>query len=82
MVGVREQADEAQVRDFLSTHFEIISIDTAVAETAVTLRRTHRLRLPDAIIWATSQVHKAILVTRNTKDFQPDDVNIRLPYSI
>ncbi|MGI0016746.1 MAG: PIN domain-containing protein, partial [Nitrososphaera sp.] len=66
----------------LSTHFEITPVDVAVAEQAVQLRRAHRLRLPDAIIWATAQVHEAVLVSRNTKDFNPDWDGIRVPYTI
>lgn len=80
MVGAQE--DDAQVRDFLSSRFEIISLDLAVAERAVQLRRTHRIRLPDAIIWATAQVNEAVLVSRNTKDFDPVWEGIRVPYSI
>jgi len=80
LVGATE--DEAQVRDFLSSHFGIVSLDLAVAERAVHLRRTHRIRLPDAIIWATAQVNDAILVTRNTKDFDAEWADIRVPYSV
>jgi predicted nucleic acid-binding protein len=81
-VLVGEKGDDSQLRDFLETHFEIIPLDLAVAETAIQLRRTHHIRLPDAIIWATAQVHKAELVTRNTKDFKPEWDGIRVPYNI
>ena len=80
LVGAKE--DDTQVRDFLSTHFEIIPLDLAVAEKAVRLRRSHRIRLPDAIIWATAQVNGAILVSRNTKDFDPSWEGIRVPYTV
>jgi predicted nucleic acid-binding protein len=53
-----------------------------VAESAVELRRKHHIRLPDAIIWATAQVNDAVLVTRNTKDFDPKLANIRVPYQV
>ncbi len=69
-----------QLRDFLETHFEIISLDLAVAETAVRLRRGHHMRLPDAVIWATAQTNNPVLVSRNTKDFNPDWDGIRVPY--
>ena len=39
-------------------------------------------QLMDAIIWATVRVNDAILVTRNTKDFNPDWDEIHLPYTI
>jgi len=54
----------------------------AVAETAIQLRREYRLRLPDAIIWATARVNDAVLITRNTKDFKPEWDGIRSPYSL
>jgi predicted nucleic acid-binding protein len=80
MVGVRE--DEAQVRNLLETRFELIPLDVAVAEKSVDLRRSYRLRLPDAIIWATAQVHAAVLVTRNTRDFDATWNGIRVPYQL
>ena len=51
-----------------------------VTEQAVALRREHRIRLPDAIIWATARASGALLVTRNTKDFPANDPGIRVPY--
>ena len=54
----------------------------AAAERAVQLRRAYCLGLPDAIIWATAQVHDAVLVTRNTRDFHVDWEGIRAPYQL
>ena len=81
-VLVGAQDDDVRLRDFLETHFEIIPLDLAVAETAVQLRRAHRIRLPDAIIWATAQTRQAVLVSRNTKDFNPEWDGIRVPYVV
>lgn len=80
LVGAQE--DDAQLRDFLETQFEIIPLDLAVAERAIQLRRSHHMRLPDAIIWATAQVQDAILITRNSKDFHTDWEDIRIPYQL
>ena len=81
-VLVGAQDDDVQLRDFLETHFEIIPLDLAVAETAVRLWRAHHMRLPDAIIWATAQTNNAVLVSRNDKDFNPDWDGIRVPFKI
>jgi predicted nucleic acid-binding protein len=81
-VLVGEKGNDSQLRDFLETHFDVIPLDLAVAEFAIQLRRTHHIRLPDAIIWATARVHKAELITRNTKDFKPEWDGIRVPYNI
>lgn len=80
MAGVREHEDA--VRDFLASQFVVVPLDDAIAELAVQLRRTHRLRLPDAIIWATAKAHEAVLVTRNTKDFSAHQEGIRVPYRL
>ena len=72
---------EARERAFLRT-FTIVPVETDVAEEAARLRRTHRIKLPDAIIWATARVEGRLLVTRNTKDFPPGDPGIRHPYVV
>ena len=46
------------------------------------LRKKHKIKLPDAIVWATAQVNQCILVTRNTKDFPHHAPGIRVPYRI
>jgi predicted nucleic acid-binding protein len=80
LVGAAD--NDTQTRDFLQTRFEIIPLDLAVAERAVALRRGRRIRLPDAIIWATALIHDAVLVTRNTRDFHADAEGVRVPYTI
>lgn len=81
-VLVGAQGDDTELRDFLESSFEIIPLDLAVAESAVQIRRAQRIRLPDAIIWATARLNDALLVTRNTKDFPPNQPGIRLPYTL
>ena len=80
LVGAKD--DDAQVRDFLEAHFEIIPLDLEVAEKAIQLRRTHHVRLPDAIIWATAQTNSALFVSRNTKDFRAEWDGVRVPYEV
>lgn len=81
-VLIGAQGDDAELRDFLETQFEIVPLDMTVAENAVSLRREHHIRLPDAIIWGTAKAHGAVLVTRNTKDFKPEWEGIHVPYSL
>jgi len=35
-----------------------------------------------AIIWATAQVHGLLLITRNVRDFPPDEPGVRMPYGV
>jgi predicted nucleic acid-binding protein len=72
---------EHDTRAFLDS-FSLIDIDRAVAERAVAIRRAFRLRLPDAIVWASAQSHGMLLVTRDTKGFPADDPGVRMPYSV
>ena len=72
---------EALTRNFLNS-FDVVSVDEQIAERAVGLRRSHHIKLPDAIIWATAQVHAMLLVTRNTRDFPDDDPGVRAPYRL
>ncbi|WP_343067636.1 hypothetical protein [Litorivivens lipolytica] len=53
-----------------------------MAERAVVLRRQHRIRLPDATILASALCFRALLVTRNSKDFIEADPTIRGPYML
>jgi hypothetical protein len=78
MVGAKGDL-QAPTRAFLNA-FRRIPIDDDVAERAVDLRRQHKMKLPDAIIWASAQEHAMLLVTRNTRDYPADDPGIRIPY--
>lgn len=69
-VLVGAQNDDMPVRNFLETQFEIIPLDLAVAERAIKLRRANHIRLPDAIIWATAQIHQAVWSRATPKIFR------------
>src|SRR5579872_7352950 len=61
MVGAEADEEVVQVRGFLSG-FAVVGLDEVVAEATVTLRRQRRLRLPDAIIWASALTQDRLLV--------------------
>lgn len=81
MVGAADDREATRLRWFLSG-FNRVPIDDEVSELSVAIRREHRIRLPDAIIWASARRIGAVLVTRNTKDFPADDPGVRVPYSV
>ncbi len=66
----------------LLTEFDIVALDHDVAEEAARLRRAHRIKLPDAVIWASARLEGRLLVTRNTKDFPAGDPGVRHPYVV
>lgn len=72
---------ERGTREFLDG-FALIGLNEAVAERAVALRRQHRLKLPDAVVWASAQVQAMLLVTRDIKGVPPDDPGVRMPYRV
>lgn len=61
-------------------NFEIVELDARIAAAAADIRYRSRMKLLDAYILATAQVHGAILITRNTKDFPAAMPGIRVPY--
>jgi len=71
LVGVKSVEEEKPVRQFLA-RFEVRAVDAVVAERAVVLRRELRLKVPDAIIYATAGVENCPLVARNVRDFGAD----------
>ena len=79
MAGARTALDEETRRAFL-THFTVLPVTNEIAERAVSLRREFRLKIPDAIIWATARAAGYLLVSRNTKDFPKGQAGVRFPY--
>ena len=81
LVGAPSENLRKMREDFLR-HFSIIELDERVARDAISLRQKGRLKLPDAIIWASARLKSALVVTRNTKDFPTDEPEVRLPYQV
>ena len=81
LVGARDRGDELQLRGLLAS-FEEVELSSPVMERAVMLRRQHRLKLPDAIVYASAQVEDCPLVTRNHHDFPPAWPDVRIPYAL
>ena len=50
---------------------EIIGIDAKIVEKTIYIRKTYKLKLPDAIIAATALVYDYTLISDNDKDFKP-----------
>jgi predicted nucleic acid-binding protein len=80
MVGATP-GTESLTRSFLE-RFVLVPLDETVSERAVLLRRTHRLKLPDAIALASAQISGRMFVTRDAKDFAKSDPGIRIPYAL
>ena len=81
MVGEVNTPNEKIARAFLD-QFQKIGVTARIQERAVHVRKRTRLKLPDAIIYATAEEHDAVLVTRNDKDFPASDPRIHVPYQL
>jgi len=79
LIGARSD-DETDVIEMFLRDFRVVEVTRPVARDAIDLRRAHRIRLPDALIWASARAESALLVTRNTKDFPKNDPGVRIPY--
>jgi predicted nucleic acid-binding protein len=80
LAGTTPQTERA-AKAFLRS-FDLYEIGEQIAERAVHIRKSTRIKLPDAVIWATAQVHQCLLVTRNTRDFDAKDPGVRTPYML
>ena len=80
LVGAADEA-ETDVLEMFLRDFRVVDLTRKIAREAVDMRHSRRrMRLPDAIIWATARVESALLITRNTKDFPADTPGVRVPY--
>jgi predicted nucleic acid-binding protein len=81
MVGAENAAEESAIRGFLAT-FEVLELSAEIAQEAISIRKELRLKIPDAIVYATARTQGCMLVTRNTKELKEDWPDIRTPYRI
>ena len=81
LVGATNAAEENAIRSFLGT-FEILELSAEIASQAIAIRKQYRLKIPDAIVYSTARTQGCLLVSRNTKDFNQDWPDIRIPYQI
>jgi predicted nucleic acid-binding protein len=75
------QHDESRIRIFLK-QFKRIELDETIASEAVTVRRTLKIKLPDAIIYASARLHSRVLITRNARDLPATTPGVKIPYTL
>lgn len=62
------KATDKAIEGFISMA-ESIGLTEAISDRTIDIRKTKKIKLPDAIIAATAIEYNLTLVTRNTKDF-------------
>lgn len=79
----KASADDEAEMELLFADFHIEEVTIPIARRAASLRfERPRLKLPDAVIFASALVGKRVLVTRNTRDFSADHPSVRVPYTL
>ncbi len=58
-----------ELAENLVNQFPILEINQEVGESTIEIRKQKRIKLPDAIIYATALVNGCELVTANVRDF-------------
>lgn len=56
----------------------IVPLNDAVVNMTIAIRKNNRIKLPDAIIYATAQVMNGKLLTNNIADFEKINGNVEL----
>jgi predicted nucleic acid-binding protein len=62
--------NEEEKFNLLINHSIIHPIDNKIIEETISIRKGHKIKLPDAIIAATCMVNGLDILTLNTKDFE------------
>jgi predicted nucleic acid-binding protein len=64
----QSESDDRQARLLLSSLREL-ELTSTIAEQTIQIRKTRKIKLPDAVIAATAIVNNLTIITRNTSDF-------------
>ncbi len=70
--------NDLETRELL-TRFRRIELTEAVVDETIAVRKRSRLKLPDAVIYASALVTGRTLVTYNTRDFPLGTPSVRNP---
>ena len=61
---------EEKIITELCKNLKVINLDESIVEEVIQIRKKYKVKLPDAIIAATTLVYKMKLITHNTADFK------------
>ncbi len=63
-------AEMQLLEDFIATS-NVLPLTEAIVRQTIDIRRTYKIKLPDAVIAATALVHGLTMISRNVSDFEP-----------
>ena len=69
VLGFNGPAEEMQTLEAFVSGATLWPLSDEVVQRTIALRKTYKIKLPDAIIAATALIHDLVLITRNVSDF-------------
>lgn len=70
VLGFNTKEEHYQTLENLMDDARIMELTSEVADMSIIIRKTSKIKLPDAIIAATAIVNNLTLITHNKKDFK------------
>lgn len=70
--------EEHQMLLSLCKEIPVVPLTDKIAETTISIRQKYKIKLPDAIIYATALVEHQSLLTNNIDDFKKLDGRVQL----
>ena len=77
------QEDALQIKTFVAEAIVYNTLNAEIVSHTIDIRKTHSIKLPDAVIASTALTYNLTLVTRNIKDFKGiKGLEVLNPYEI
>ena len=70
LLGFNGSTTEMQTLEAFIMTSNVIPLHDAIVQKTIEFRKTYKIKLPDAVIAATTLVHGLTLITRNISDFE------------
>jgi predicted nucleic acid-binding protein len=62
----------------ICNELEVVPLSNQIAEATISLRGKYKVKLPDAIVYASALIEKVPLLTNNINDFKSIGMNVKL----
>ncbi len=73
-----DNKEEKEIVENLFMEIELLNLNEDIVNKVIETRKKKKIKLPDAIVYATASTNDIDLITRNVGDFQNIDKNIKV----
>ena len=70
--------EEKEILENLFSNMSIHNIEKRIVDKVITIRQSKKIKLPDAIVYATASINNMDLITRNVDDFKNIDNTVKV----